>query len=280
MGNWLNFTIQKLPRMKRRVIFISILSFIFSFSAIAQDETKLFGPTEAPRTKTGLIFCANGDFDIPAGNIAKEFGPSYRAGPGLLYKTNKNWIFGLKCDFILGNIIKQDSLMINIVDKYSAHSGNLYEFIDQDGQRIGIPVYERGYAAAFQAGKIIPTNKERPDNGIMLLTSAGFMQYKLDIFDKDKAVPQLQGQYLKGYDRLTNGVFVEEYGGYIFFSKSRLVNFTLGLDALIGFTQDRRTYLYDVMRSDNTNRLDMLFGLRGGWFIPTFKRKSEELNFQ
>jgi len=59
-----------------------------------------------------------------------------------------------------------------------------------------------------------------------------------------------------------------------------LLNFTIGVDALFGFTQDRRDYLYDVMRPDNQQRLDILFGLRGGWFIPIFKRKSEDILFE
>ena len=99
-------------------------------------------------------------------------------------------------------------------------------------------------------------------------------------FDKDKAVPQLRGAYLKGYDRLTNGAFIEEYAGYTYFSKYQLVNFTIGLDALVGFTQGRRDYLYDVMRPDNAKRIDILYGLRAGWFIPMFKRKSEDLLFE
>ncbi len=132
----------------------------------------------------------------------------------------------------------------------------------------------------MQAGKIIPVNEIHPDNGIVLLTSAGFIQHKIDIFVRDKDIPQLDGNYLKGYDRLTNGFFAEEYAGYAFFSKNGLLNFTLGLDGMFGFTQGRRGYLYDVMRPDNQNRLDILYGIRGGWFITIFKRKSEDILFQ
>jgi hypothetical protein len=246
----------------------------------AQDENKLFGTGREAETRHGFILSASGDLDLPAADMAKEFGTSYRVGPAVLYKTKSNWVFGVKCDFIEGNVIRQDSLMANIVDHYSAHSGNLYEFINTAGQRIGIPVYEKGYVIGLQAGKIIKLKPSHPDDGLLLLTSAGFIQHKIDIYDKDKTVSQLQGQYLKGYDRLTNGSFIEQYAGYAYFSKRRLINFTLGLDALFGFTQDRRSYLYDVMRTDNGNKLDILFGIRGGWFIPIFKRKSEELQFQ
>jgi len=260
---------------------ISILFILLcAISASAQDKQKLFGNGETAKPKAGFILAGNADFDIPAGNIGKEFGLSYRVGPGVLYKTSSNWLIGAKCDFILGSVVKQDSLMINIRDRYSTDNTHVYEFINNDGEREGVPVYERGYIIGLQAGKIISTSKSHPDNGIELLTSAGFIQYKIDIYNSNKDIPQLQGSYLKGYDRLTNGAFVEEYAGYIFFAKNKLLNFTLGLDGLVGFTQDRRTFLYDVMRSDNGQRIDFLFGLRGGWFIPIFKRKSEEMLFE
>jgi hypothetical protein len=263
--------------MKFRNYFVLFL--LIAASARAQDKDKLFG-TEAPKPRSGFILNGNADFDIPAADMAKRFGDSYRLGPAVLYKTTSNWIFGAKFDFIMGSKIKQDSLMINITDRYSAKSGGLYEFINNSGERIGIPVYERGYAVGITAGKIIVLNKMHPDNGLMLLATGGFIQHKLDIYDKDKVVPQLRGVYLKGYDRLTNGAFVEGYAGYTYFSKFQLVNFTIGIDALFGFTQGRRDYLYDVMRPDNAQRLDILFGLRGGWFIPIFKRKSEDLLFE
>ena len=246
----------------------------------AQNTDKLFGPAETPKPRKGFILNANGAFDIPAGDMAKRFGTSYRVGPAVFYKTTKNWVFGVKFDFILGNIIKQDSLMINIRDKYSTDNQHLYEFINSSGERVGIPVYERGYAVGLTFGKIISFSKHRPDDGLMLLGTAGFIQHKINIFDKDKAVPQLSGNYLKGYDRLTNGGFAEAYAGYTHFSKNVLVNFTIGIDALFGFTQGRRDYLYDVMHSDTKQRLDILYGIRAGWFIPIFKHKSEELLFE
>jgi len=258
----------------------SFLILLFASVAVAQNKDKLFGAPAPPKPRQGVMLNGNGSFDVPAADMAKRFGLSYRVGPALLYKTKQNWVFGAKCDFILGGNVKQDSLMINIRDKYSGQSSKLYEFLNSSGERVGVPVYERGYVIALQAGKIFSFNEQRPDNGLLLLTSAGFIQHKIDIYDRDKSVPALKGSYLKGYDRLTNGGFIEEYAGYIFLSKSGLLNFTIGGDLLVGFTQGRRDFLYDVMRPDTNQRIDILFGIRGGWFIPIFKRKSEDLLFE
>ena len=263
--------------MRSRLIIVFLL--LIGLPVFGQDS-KLFHPAEKPTPRKGFILNAQGSFDIPAADMAKRFGVSYRVGPAILYKTSGNWMFGAKFDFILGGKIKEDSLMINITDKYSAHTGSLYEFINNNGQRIGIPVYERGYAVGLQAGKIIPFVESQQDNGLLLLTTAGFMQHKLNIFDRDKAVTQLSGGNLKGYDRLTNGFFAEQYVGYAYFARNGLMNFNIGLDFLIGFTQGRRDYLYDVMRPDTKRRTDILYGIRGGWYIPIFRRKSEDIVFE
>lgn len=257
-----------------------LLLLLCASTAFGQDKSKLFGNTVAPKSKKGFILTGNASFDIPGADMSNRFGVSYRLGPGFLYKTKNNWLVGAKFDFIFGNKIKEDSLMCNIVDKYNKSGGVVYEFINQDGQRIGVPVYERGYATGISFGRIFTINKYHPDNGIMALASAGFMQHKITIYDKDKSVRQLRDNYLKGYDRLTNGSFVEGYIGYVYFSGSHLINFTLGVDALFGFTQGRRDYLYDVARPDTKQRLDILFGLKGAWYIPLFRRKTEDMLFQ
>ena len=263
----------------KRITVVALVCMIMNSMAVAQD--KLFETIDSVKPRHGFMLTGNGNFDVPAGDISKLFGLSYRAGFGVMYKTTKNFLWGVKFDFILGNDIKDDSVMINVRDMYNASpSGHYLEFINNTGNRIAIPMYERGYATGVDFGKIFTTNKLRPDNGIMEITTVGFMQYKIDIFDANNAVPQIDGVYKKGYDRLTNGLFAEQYCGYVYFSKSRLINFHLGLDALFGFTQDRRSYLYDVMRTDNKQRLDILFGIRGGWYIPMFKRKSEDILFE
>jgi hypothetical protein len=260
--------------------FLVIFVLVSVSSVQAQDKEKLFNAGQEKHSKKGVILNADGDFDLPGGDMAKRFGASYRLGPSVSYKTGSNWIFGAKIDFVLGGKVKEDSLMINVRDKYSTSKANLYEFIDNNGNRIGVPVYERGFAMGLEAGRIFALSKDHPDNGLLLMTTVGLLQHKILIYDKDKAVSQLRGDYLKGYDRLTNGLFLEEYAGYIYFARNGLLNFTLGVDAMFGFTQGRRDYLYDVMRPDTKQRLDILFGIRGGWFIPIFRKKSEEMMFE
>lgn len=255
--------------MKRLSLLIALIC--TSLLAKAQDDG-LFGSVKK-EARHGFIFDVHGNFDLPAADMAKRFGTSYRVGAGVYYKTKSNWMLGTRVDFILGSKIKEDSLMYNITDEYGNH-------LNQDGQRMGVGLFERGYMIGIEGGRIFNFGGENSDNGLLALTTVGFMQHKINIFDRDKTIPQLRGDYRKGYDRLSNGIFVEQYVGYAFFSNSGLVNFNIGIDFTAGFTKLRRDYQYDIMRGDNSSRLDILFGIRGGWYIPIFKRKSEEFYFE
>lgn len=239
---------------------------------IAHAQADIFGTEKAPVRK-GFIIGVNGDLDFPGADMAKRFGASYRLGPSILYKTEKNWVFGVKCDWIFGNKIKEDSLMWNIRDRDGY-------FITNQGDRQGVGLFERGYAIGVQAGRIYPLSKSNTNNGVLVMTGVGFIQHKINIFDRDKVVAQVSGEYKKGYDRLTNGIYVEQFVGYNHLDKNGFFNFHIGLDILAGFTKSRRDYQYDLMRSDNKSRVDLLFGLRGGWYLPLFKRKSEEIFFE
>lgn len=214
----------------------------------------------------------NGNFDIPLADMAERFGLSYRLGPSLQYKTKTNWIIGAKTDFIFGNKIKEKGFLENI----NTNGG----MVSLSGFRTRPNIYERGYAIGLQLGRIFNVSKKNSDNGILAMVAGGFWQHKILITNEEGQLPQLSGNYRKGYDRLTNGIFVEPYVGYIYLSNNGLINFNIGLDALVGFTQGRRNYLFDVQKPGNEKRMDILFGIRGGWYIPIFKRKSEEFFFE
>lgn len=253
-----------------RNLSLILILFLAAFPAKAQDD--LFATTKEPARK-GLVFAVNGSVDFPGGDMANRFGTSYRIGPAVMYKTTSNYMFGVKTDFILGGDIRQDSLLYGVHDKYGT-------FINSDGQRISVGLFERGYAIGVQGGKIFTMHKTNPNNGILVLSGLGFIQHKILIQDKDETIPQLRGDYKKGYDRLTNGWYLEQFVGYNMFDKGGLLNFHLGFDIMAAFTKCRRDYLYDVRRPEDDSRVDLLFGIRGGIYVPIFKKKSEEMYFE
>lgn len=253
------------------LFFLSLFSLGFLSPVLAQDD--LFGTERVPPRK-GWVFSVNANLDFPGGDMKDRFGTSYRVGPGILYKTENNWIFGPKMDFIAGGIIREDSLLINIRDEVKL-------FIGQDGERTEIKIYERGYVVGLQAGKIFPFRRSaNQDRGWLVMTSLGFIQHKIHFFDRDEKILSLGKEERKGYDRLANGLVLEQYLGYNHFAPNGLINFHIGLNLTAGFTQGRRDFIYDVRRPGTEQRLDLLFGIRAGWYIPIFRKKSEEIFFE
>lgn len=232
----------------------------------------LFTEEKLP-SREGFIVSVNGNFDMPGGDMADRFGASYRIGLAVHYKLKNNWMYGVRFDFLNGNKIKEPGLFSGITD-------NQGTFFNLDGQRLAVNKYERGYLVGIQLGRVFNWSKTSSDNGILCLTSIGFMQHKILIQDKSESIISLRGDYRKGYDRLANGVYLEQYIGYLFLSNNGLINFHLGVDFLAGFTEGRRDFWYDVRRPGNEKRFDILFGIRGGWCVPLFKRKSEEFFFE
>lgn len=253
-------------KIKLLILFL----FITSIRANAQDD--LFGEKKTSTNK-GFIIGVNFHLDFPSADMAKRFGNSIRVGPSIQYKTTNNYFIGFSWDFLNGGNIKEDSLLCNITDA----SGQV---LNQAGQKIGLSVLERGYTTGLQFGKLFNVSKHNGDNGILWMNTLGFIQYKINIYNKDNAVPQLKSDYLKGYDRLANGWFIEEYLGYAVFAKNELINFHVGVSCLLGFTQGRRDYWYDVMRPGNEKRTDVLMGLHIGWYIPIFHRENTEFSFE
>ena len=256
--------------MKRAVAAFCLI--VGCFTAHAQKDADLFGRSTKVEGH-GFVISVSGNFDIPAADMAKRFGLSYRVGPALLYKTKSNWMFGVKFDFLFGDHIKDDSIAYNIKDA----DGNFY---NAAGTIKDVAINERGYATGVMAGKIIPFNKAISDNGLLLLTGVGFIQHKVSFYTRDRDIPQLFEPYVKGYDRLTNGLYVEQFVGYSNIAPKGLLNYQIGFNFLAGFTQGRRDFQYDLMRADNAKRLDILFGLRGAIYIPVFKRKSDDIYFE
>lgn len=221
----------------QRILVLLLLS--VSLQANAQND--LFGLEKQPARK-GFILGFNGGIDFPGADMAERYGTSWRVGGQVLYKTKSNWVFGPKFDYMFGNNLREDSLLSNIVDKYGT-------FISSSGERVTVNFYQRGYMMGLQGGRIFNIGKKNSDNGILAMTTIGFMEHKLFIRDRENTVPSLRGEYKKGYDRLVNGWILEQYIGYTYFANNNLLNFHVGLNVTAGFTQGRRDWLYDARNS-------------------------------
>ncbi len=209
-------------------------------------------------------------YQFSGGDIAETFGHNSTIGGGFFVKTKKNFIYSADVNFIFGSQIKNDIEILSMVL-------NSYGYItDGNGTYALYTMYERGYTLNFRFGKIFNVMSPNPNSGLMIMGGVGYLTHRLVIDNQYRTAPQISGDYAKGYDRLTGGINFNQFIGYFFMSKSRLLNFYGGFEFMQGFTKSRRDYVFDLQKKDTDNKLDLFYGFRIGWMIPAYKRAPDQ----
>lgn len=207
---------------------------------------------------------------IPAGDISEKFGNSTLIGAGYHIKNRKNWIFGLDGGILFRERIKNpESYLTNM-------RTNNGEIIAQDGNYAAIAMNLRGWVVNATIGRVFNVFGPNTNSGLVVRAGAGYFQHKIHFEARQHEVPQIEDDMRKYYDQLTSGWSLHQFVGYQHLSNSRLTNFFIGIEAIEAFTQNRREYNIDLGGPDNTQRLDLMFGLKAGWILLLYKRKPEE----
>jgi len=214
-------------------------------------------------------------FQLPEGDLKSRFGTNSSIGVHFLNKTKKNWIWGVDWTFTFSSQSQVKEPMM-LFDSINTANGNV---VDANGEYATLLFYERGWTSAVKFGKLFPIWGQNKNSGICLLTGVGYMQHKIRIEDKFNRTPQLTKEYRKGYDRLTSGLMLSQFVGYLFLSNNRLLNFYAGFEIMAGFTKNRRSFNFDTMEQDAKQRLDMYYGPRIGFILPLYKRMPNDFYY-
>lgn len=252
--------------MKYSFLYLFLLT--FSLSALGQSQKKTEYDPNISRFTLGVSYA----MQFPGADLADRFGWNSNIGGSFTYKNPKNLLFSAEGSFIFGTIINEKGVLNNI----STTSGNI---IGVDGRFADIRFYERGYYLNASFGKLFSVLKGN-GSGVYVKAGGGFLEHKFRIEVIGNNVPQLNSEYQKGYDRLTNGFFMSQSAGFMYLSNTRYINFFIGLESIQAFTKNRRAFNFDTMEKDNKARLDMLYGLRAGWIILLYKRKPDEFYYR
>ena len=187
------------------------------------------------------------------------------------YKTNKNYTYGLMGSGYFGSDIVQPGLF----------TGMTYDnqLIDINGNPAQVRFQMRGWYAMATGGKIFSFKRQRNLNkGIHVRMGAGFMQHKIRMqFDSDK-LPQLEDAYIKGYDRLHNGLMLMAGAQYHVIAMRNLSLFA-GIDYVQGYTKNRRSWEYSLNKKDDCIKTDQYINLNAGIIIPLKMYKKTEARY-
>ena len=268
--------------MERKTGFICCAFFILHSFVYAQENQNTAAPKDSSAaapfkrlisdtSSSATLITASFAYQFPGGDMARRFKSSSSIGGGLYYKTKSNLLLGGEAHFIFGGTPKENGILDSIRTGKTSEGG----VIDGNGQVADIRMYERGFDWSVKVGKIFPLHSTNMNSGLFFTFGAGFLQHKIRIENLGNRAPQVAPDYREGYDRLSNGMMINETAGFFFMGDKRLANFYGALDLVQGFTTGRR-YNFDQMHLDDSKRFDMLIGIRFGWMIPVKSREPDD----
>lgn len=221
-------------------------------------------------TESGAMLYSLGyAFQLPGADMADRFGSNFSLSLQAEYLTKKDWGLRLEGGFIFGNLVKED-----VLASIRTAQGNI---IGNDRALADIQLRERGLYLGLGLSKLVRFSSASR-SGLLISGASGFLQHKIRIQDDPiRGVSQLTEDLKKGYDRLSNGLYISEFVGYRYLANDRRINFYIGLEATQAFTQNRRSYNYDLQSVDNEPRLDLLYGIKVGWILPFYLESAEDI---
>jgi len=221
-----------------------------------------------------ILVSVNYAVQWPGADLRSRFGFNFNVGGMLEYITyESNWIFGLQGGYLFGNTVKED-VLLPLLTFDGGIIGNDRRFAD-------IQLRQRGFFVGGHVGKLVNIGAANPRSGLRLSLGAGLLQHFIRIQDDpNRSVFQLSPEYKKGYDRLANGFALQQFIGYQVLSRNKLINFYIGGEFTQGFTRNRRSFDFNERRDINSQRIDLLYGIRVGWILPFyFGRGSDEIYY-
>lgn len=214
-----------------------------------------------------------GGYQFPFDDMARRFGNSGVTGLGFHIKARTQWYYGLQGSYFFGNKVTEPGLMQNLYTDAG-------EILDNQGQKSIVYIQERGGMYFLDAGRLFPIVGPNPNSGVLAYAGVGYMHHKIRIEHQSNEIAQLEGEYLKGYDRLTMGPAAHAFLGYFHMSNNKLINFFAGVEVAHAWTKGVRTIHFDTRLVDHSLRSDGLIGVRAGWVVHLYRRAPDAYYFK
>jgi len=245
----------------KSIFLLLLLSFGVSIQAQSWDKNN-----------TGKAILLNFGYgpQVPGGDLKARFGMDWAVEFSADLMTDKNWIYGLQGQYLFGTTVKQDVLAGLRTDQG--------DIIGNNRTIAKVSLRQRGGYVGLRIGRLIAISDKNTRSGIRINLGAGILQHWIRIQeDPFSVVPQLTGEYQKGYDRLTNGLALHQFIGYQILGKNNGINFTGGFEFFEGFTKNRRSFDFDTQMQDTASRFDILSGFRLSFTLPFYIGNADEI---
>jgi hypothetical protein len=249
--------------MKNGWLFILIVSSFINLKAQKDFTSTADSTRKKDEEKSWILMHVAATYSVNAGDWADRY-PAYTALPLRLEYYHKNkYTLGADFSFYLGSQVNSAGIFPDMTDA----DGSLR---DNNGYPAVIRYYMRGWSSRAYALKIIPLNYNAAKEARWSLQLGGGVGYTRHYtkfnFDLDM-VPQLEEEYLGGYDRLTAGTQIFEQIRFQYLNNS-LVSLSAGFEFLQGFTKHQRAYDFTTRSPQNQGYFDLGIGAFIGVIIP------------
>lgn len=215
-----------------------------------------------------VLITASYAHQFPGGDLADRFGPNSNIGLSIIRRTRSNMVFGVNGSFLFGNKVTEPGVIANVLNSAG-------QVVDKEGAMADVFLMQRGWSTFITVGRMFPTLRSKGRNGITAEIGGGYLRHKVRVQTQQNVVPQLEDDYLRGYDRLTAGPAAMVQLGYQYLSPKRRANFHVALEFVAGYTQPLRAFNFDTETFNQSDRLDLLTGLRIGWTLPVDRSEDE-----
>ncbi len=233
----------------------------------AMLPAQAFGQNAQRNPDSGSVFTISVGYSLrqPVADLKARFGTHNTLGAGVSAFFTNRLSAAIEFNYLFGNIINQKG----ILDSVAASNGFLI-----NGQGLYQPLthYMRGIMPIFKVGYLILPLKNSSSSGFSFDAGFGYLRHRIHYYYTGDAPPQLAGELVKGYDRLTHGPLLAEGVTFRYLSPHKAVNFSIGLEAMQGFTRSLRSWDYDTNTADTHSRLDASFGIKATWHLPFYKQ--------
>jgi len=255
--------------MMKYIFYISALLF-YSISTV-HGQSKSLGSEEAERPNAWLVWIGF-NAHYPAEELENRFGNSSAIGLSMEHFWGKQqWFTGLSGYYGFGTDIKED-----VLRKLRTPDGSI---IGNDGALASVFLRQRYWYAGIYAGKVFGIIGKDHRSGIRVSAGAGIWQHWIRVQDDTNSAAQVAGDYVKGYDRMTNGPAVTGSVGYQHFSPNGLVNFHVSFEITKGWLTHQRAWNFAENIAGGEQRDDMMYGVKIAWALPFFYGGDEQVIF-
>ena len=154
----------------KKLLFLPLI-FIF---IIGKGQFVLEKPEITDTAYTIPMITLSYAYQWAGGDLSDRFGPNSNIGASFMVKTKRNWLYGLKGNFIWGGKVKENAILNNLTT-------NSNEIIDDNGRLTVAYFGERGSSFFVFGGKLINKFAPNKNSGFIIYGGFGMLQHKISL---------------------------------------------------------------------------------------------------